>query len=164
MTTNNTYDGIKMWNNFVQGRYAVRVAYSKLQREYHLERDPVKAAEIIRQVDNRRWLVRELERYPMHSVIEAAVMLGRPRDWQQLLMEWPHVSQGDRSKIAYTQNEAKGYKDIQTVTSVGKYLTRHFDLPDHIIRDLVSRHGSGAQFKFVQTTAEMIYHLHRGPQ
>jgi hypothetical protein len=89
-------------------------------------------------------------------VIEAAVLLARPYDWQQLFLEWPHVSQGDRSKIAYTQNEVKGQKDIQTVTSVGKYLNRHFDLPDHIIRDLVSRHGSSARFQFVNTTAEMI--------
>jgi hypothetical protein len=78
-------------------------------------------------------------------------------------MEWPHVSEGDRTKIAYTQNEVKGQKNIQTATSVGKYLNRHFPLPDHTIRDLVARHGSAARFQFVHTTAEMIYHLHKGP-
>jgi hypothetical protein len=111
----------------------------------------------------RYWIIREFDKYPVHQVIRAAIKLARPRDWHQLLLEHPHESQGDRSKIAYTQNEVKGQRDIQTVTSVGKYLTRHFDLPDHTIRDLVSRYGSSARFQFVHTTAEMIYHLHRGP-
>jgi hypothetical protein len=80
-----------------------------------------------------------------------------------LFLEWPHISENDRSRIAYTQSEAKGLRNIQTVTSVGKYLTRHFNLPDHTIRDLVARYGTAASFKFVHTTAEMIYHLHKGP-
>jgi hypothetical protein len=121
-------------------------------------------ADISAKRDARYWIIREFDKYPVHQVINAAIKLARPRDWHQLLLEHPHESQGDRSKIAYTQNEDKGRRDIQTVTSVGKYLTRHFDLPDHTIRDLVSRYGSAARFQFVHTTAEMIYHLHRGPK
>ena len=162
-TTNNTYDPITMWDNFAKARYAVRAVHSNLRQAW-ARCDDTEFKRLEAEHDARKWIVREVERYPLHSVIEAAVLLARPYDWQQLFLEWPHVSQGDRSKIAYTQNEVKGQKDIQTVTSVGKYLNRHFDLPDHIIRDLVSRHGSSARFQLVHTTAEMIYHLHRGPK
>jgi hypothetical protein len=162
--TNNTYDPITMWDNFAKARYAVRLVHANVRRQWSQCTDDAEYVRLSDKHEARKWVVREVERYPLHPVIEAAVMASRPYDWQQLFLEWPHVSQGDRSKIAYTQNEVKGQKDIQTVTSVGKYLNRHFDLPDHIIRDLVSRHGSSARFQFVNTTAEMIYHLHRGPK
>jgi len=163
-TTNNTYDPITMWDNFAKARYAVRLVHANVRRQWSQCTDDAEYVRLSDKHDARKWVVREVERYPLHPVIEAAVMASRPYDWQQLFLEWPHVSQGDRSKIAYTQNEVKGQKDIQTVTSVGKYLNRHFDLPDHIIRDLVARHGSSARFQLVHTTAEMIYHLHRGPK
>jgi hypothetical protein len=153
-----------MWDNFAKARYAVRLVHANVRRQWSQCTDDAEYVRLSDKHEARKWIVREVERYPLHPVIEAAVMASRPYDWQQLFLEWPHVSQGDRSKIAYTQNEVKGQKDIQTVTSVGKYLNRHFDLPDHIIRDLVSRHGSSARFQFVHTTAEMIYHLHRGPK
>jgi hypothetical protein len=143
---------------------SIRIVDHDLMVAWHTARDTDTAIAIDEKREARRWINREIQRYKMHEVIRAAVLLTRPRDWQQMLLEWPHVSQGDKSKIAYTQNEAKGQRDIQTVTSVGKYLNRHFDLPDHIIRDLVSRYGSASQFKLVHTTAEMIYHLHRGPK
>jgi hypothetical protein len=50
------------------------------------------------------------------------------------------------------------------MTTVGKYLTRHFStLPDHAIRDLAALSGKG-ECKIVRTSAEMIYHLERGPR
>jgi hypothetical protein len=142
---------------------AVRDVDRQLRRQWHDidDADEMEAINIKR--DARYWIIREMDSYPMHPVIEASIKLVRPIDWQQLFLEWPHISQGDRTRIAYTQNEAKGQKNVQTVTSVGKYLNRHFPLPDHTIRDLVSRHGSADTYKFVHTTAEMIYHLHRGP-
>jgi hypothetical protein len=141
---------------------AVRSVDSVLRRAWHLSDDEDEMEAISAKRDARYWIIREMDKYPMHPVIDASIKLVRPIDWQQLLLEWPHISEGDRTRIAYTQNEAKGQKNIQTVTSVGKYLNRHFDLPDHTIRDLVARHGSAARFQFVHTTAEMIYHLHRG--
>jgi len=164
MTTNNTYDPITMWDNFALARGAVRTVNHNLRIQWLNAECPYESRKIADKREARSWITREIERYPLHPVIEAAIKLARPKDWHQLFLEWPHISQGDRSKIAYTQNEVKGQKDIQTVTSVGKYLNRHFDLPDHIIRDLVSRHGSSARFQLVHTTAEMIYHLHRGPK
>jgi hypothetical protein len=163
-TTNNTYDWQDMSDTMRRAYDAIRRTDEALRRQWHLSDDREEMAALSAKREARYWIIREFDKYPVHQVINAAIKLARPRDWHQLLLEHPHESQGDRSKIAYTQNEAKGQKDIQTVTSVGKYLTRHFDLPDHTIRDLVSRYGSAARFQFVHTTAEMIYHLHRGPQ
>ena len=163
-TTNNNYDWQDMVDIMRRAYDAIRTTDGILRRAWHLSDDEDEMAEISAKREARYWIIREFDKYPVHGVIHAAIKLARPRDWHQLLLEHPHESQGDRSKIAYTQNEAKGQKDIQTVTSVGKYLTRHFDLPDHTIRDLVSRYGSAARFQFVNTTAEMIYHLHRGPK
>ena len=162
-TTNDTYDWQDMDNTMRQAYDAIRRTDAELRRRWHLTDDRDEMLALSAKRDARYWIIREFDKYPVHGVINAAIKLVRPKDWHQLLLEHPHESQGDRSKIAYTQNEAKGQKDIQTVTSVGKYLTRHFDLPDHTIRDLVSRYGSAARFQFVHTTAEMIYHLHRGP-
>ena len=161
--TNNTYDWQDMVSIMAQGAQAIRTIEGVLRRAWHLSDDEDEMAQINAKRDARYWIIREMDSYPVHSVIHAAIKLARPYDWHQLLLEHPHVSQGDRSRIAYTQNEIKGQKNIQTVTSVGKYLNRHFPLPDHTIRDLVARHGSAARYQFVHTTAEMIYHLHKGP-
>ena len=163
-TDTQNYDPALMWDNFALARGAVRTVNHDLMVAWHTARDTDTAIAIDDKREARRWITREIERYPLHPVIEAAVMASRPCDWHQLFLEWPHTSQGDRSKIAYTQNEDKGRRDIQTVTSVGKYLRRHFPaLSDHEIRDLSARFGTASQFKFVHTTAEMIYHLHKGP-
>ena len=161
--TDNTYDWQIMLSIIAEAGNAVRRIDGDLRRQWHLSDDEAVMEAISIKRDARYWIIREMDKYTMHPVIDAAVKLVRPIDWQQLFLEWPHISEGDRTRIAYTQNEAKGQKNIQTVTSVGKYLNRHFDLPDHTIRDLVSRHGSADTYKFVHTTAEMIYHLHRGP-
>ena len=161
--TNNTYDWQDMVSIMTHAREAIRTTDGILRRAWHLSDDEDEMEAISAKRDARYWIIREMDKYPMHPVIDASIKLVRPIDWHQLLLEWPHISEGDRTRIAYTQNEAKGQKNVQTVTSVGKYLNRHFDLPDHTIRDLVARHGSAARFQFVHTTAEMIYHLHRGP-
>jgi hypothetical protein len=161
--TDNTYNWQHMLEIMARAASAVRDVDRQLRRQWHDSDDADEMEAINAKRDARHWVIREMDSYPMHPVIDAAIKLVRPIDWQQLFLEWPHISQGDRTRIAYTQNEAKGQKNIQTVTSVGKYLNRHFDLPDHTIRDLVSRHGSADTYKFVHTTAEMIYHLHRGP-
>jgi hypothetical protein len=162
--TDTNYNGTQMLEIMDDAEKAIRIVDHDMMVQWHTARDTDTAIAIDEKREARRWITREIQRYKMHDVIRATVMLARPYDWHQMLLEWPHVSQGDKSKIAYTQNEVKGQRDIQTVTSVGKYLNRHFDLPDHIIRDLVSRYGTASQFKLVHTTAEMIYHLHRGPQ
>jgi hypothetical protein len=118
-----------------------------------------------RSVPRREWHRREQDKYPMHTAITKAIKLVRPDDWQRLLLEWPHVPTTitDKGRVAYTQSETKGERDLQTVTSLGKYLRSHFTmLPDHAIRDIVAS-VTASGMKFVHTTAEMLFHLHRGP-
>ena len=113
---------------------------------------------------HRAWFRREASKYKLHPVVEAACEVCRPDDWQQLILEWPHISEGDPTRLAYTRDERAGEADRQTVTTIGKYLTRHFsDMPDHKVRDLAALYGSISDCKFVHTMAEMLFHLKRGP-
>jgi hypothetical protein len=41
---------------------------------------------------------------------------------QRIILEWPHESTKEPDKLAYTRDSDKGARDIQTVTSPGKYL------------------------------------------
>lgn len=113
---------------------------------------------------HREWFRRETRKYKLHPVVEAACDVCNPDDWQQLLLEWPHVAETDPSRLAYTRDERAGEANRQTVTTIGKYLFRHFsDMPDHKMRDLAALYGSNGECKFVKTMAEMLYHLKRGP-
>jgi len=163
MSNNTTYSPADMWANIQLSMNAVRSVLHTRRLEWlnSDDEDVMRACNAYRA--QRMWVAEQMERFTLHPVIKACIDVCRPNDWHQLFLEWPHISEGDRTRIAYTQNEDKGRRNLQTVTSVGKYLTRHFNLPDHTIRDLVARYGSAASFKFVHTTAEMIYHLHKGP-
>ena len=113
---------------------------------------------------HRDWFNREAFNAEIHPVIRDAIMLTRPNNWQQLLLEYPHQAEKDPTRIAYTRDDRAGEADRQTVTTIGKYLNRHFDLNDHAIRDLSAFYSATEDtFKFVHTMAEMLYHLNGGP-
>jgi hypothetical protein len=82
-----------------------------------------------------------------------------------LLLEWPHIADDDRRQIAYTRDERKGEENRQTMTSIGKYLKRHFPtMSDHVIRDIVALHEPhNVDFKFLRTTPEMVHAIDTGP-
>jgi hypothetical protein len=111
----------------------------------------------------RNWH-RDLQlRFRLHPAVDKLLADHRPLDWQQLVLEYPHQAESDRNRVAYTQNERKGEDNIQTVTSLGKYLTRHFpQLPDHEIRNTVASY-SVVGCRVVHTIAEMINVLAHGP-
>lgn len=112
----------------------------------------------------REWHAREQNSAQLHPAVRKAMRMSRPNDWQLLLLQWPHGADLDPTRLAYTQNERKGEANVQTVTSLGKYLRMHFSrLPDHAIRDLVAAH-SATGCEFVHTVADMVKHLHRGPR
>ena len=113
----------------------------------------------------RDWHGREQRKYPMHpAVLKALESDYRPHDWHLLTLEWPHVSETDSTRLAYTRDDRAGEADRQVITTVGKYLTRHFpDMPDHEIRNLVALYSAGETCKFVYTMAEMLHHIVRGP-
>ena len=101
---------------------------------------------------------------PLHPVVDSFIKQWRPLDWQQLLLEWPHVSTMDPSKIAYTPNQRYGVDDRQLVTSIGKYLNKHWPhVPDHLRRDAVAAYSFDEMY-FVHTTPEIIQGIEMGPR
>ena len=117
---------------------------------------------------HRDWFAREARQAPMHKYVTKAIDMCRPDDWQKLMLQWPHMADSamdDYTKLAYTRDEKAGIADRQVITSLGKYLRAHFSLlPDDAIRDIVAlAQANQAKIKIVRTTAEMIYHLHKGP-
>lgn len=113
---------------------------------------------------SRLWFHREYYKHRVHPAIWDALELARPKDWHQLVLEHPYQAETDPTRLAYTQDDRAGEADRQTITTIGKYLRRHFpDLSDHEIRDIQALHIVNG-VKIVRTTAEMIYHLQRGPK
>ena len=114
----------------------------------------------------RDWFSREVNKYDLHGAVEQAMQICRPDNWQQLLLEWPHQSVDDHKRIAYTVNERKGEADVQTVTSIGKYLTRHFSaLHDHEIRDIVAHYVGAGDCRVIEGDVDAIVNAAiRGPK
>lgn len=109
------------------------------------------------------WHKREQHRYNMHPVIARAVAIAPPADCAKLVLEWPHVSETDPTRMAYTRSAQHGEADRQTVTSVGKYLRQHFPtLTDHALRDLVATCAPD-DFAIVTTMDEMLDAIQQGP-
>lgn len=105
----------------------------------------------------RAWFRELFLKHQLHPAIERVIVGNhyRPLDWHRLVLEWPHRSETDPNRIAYTQNEHKGLAGIQTVTTLGKYLTRHFAMPDHEVRDIVALYVSAGEM-FLRTTVQEI--------
>lgn len=116
---------------------------------------------------SRVWYRRERDRASMHPTI--VKMLNTPEqaqyltDWREMVLEYPHTADLDATKIAYTENEAKGIADRQTVTTLGKYIKRHApDMPDHVLRDMVML--SVAEVVLVHDLQDMIDAVQNGPR
>jgi hypothetical protein len=80
------------------------------------------------------------------------------------MLEWPHVSTEDETQLAYTRDESKGQADVQTRTSIGKYLSRHWPhVPDHVRRDWAGTfHPS--EYEMRDTIEGLISGVELGPQ
>jgi hypothetical protein len=118
--------------------------------------------------NHREWFNREVQQANLHKFVIKAIEMARPDQWQHLMLQWPHMADnaaGDYTRVAYTRDERAGIANRQVVTTLGKYLRAHFSvLPDEAIRDIVAlAQSAGANFKIVRTSAEMIYHLTKGP-
>lgn len=114
----------------------------------------------------RGWHGREQREYAMHDAVWEAVKLAPPIDWHLLVLEWPHISKTDPQRLAYTRDDRAGHDNKQTITSIGKYLRRHFHtdkLRDDQIRDIVALCGASG-CEIVHTMDEILDTLQRGPQ
>ena len=103
-------------------------------------------------------------RSPHQGVVRILFKGYRPRDWHLLALEMPAVPENeDGTRVAYWQSDAKQAKNLRTVTSLGKYLKRHFpELADHEIRDAVAL-AAPAKFEIWTGTDKMVKAVQEGP-
>lgn len=119
--------------------------------------------DLAKTIIRRPWHIKQ-QQFPLHPTVDLMLDSHQPTNWQQLLLEWPHVALTDPSRLAYTRDEAHGTQDRQTLTSVGKYLARHWpNVPDHIRRNTAALHTPDV-FTIVRTTKEMIAAQEMGPK
>lgn len=112
----------------------------------------------------RDWHKMQQIKHPLHPAVVAAFEQSSPVCWQQLLLEWPYVAETDVTRLAYTRDERSGEADRQTLTSLGKYLKRHWpDMPDHTIRDYVAKYATAAEFRIERTTEAIVNAVQNGP-
>ncbi len=101
------------------------------------------------------WHLREQQATLHPAIIKAVHELHLvAADPVQLMLEWPHVSD-DALRLAFTRSIEHGQNDRQTLTSVGKYLSRHFpQAKSNVIRDIASLYTvSGCEFTERQAKA-----------
>ena len=73
----------------------------------------------------------------IHPIIYDISRENNPIDWQQLILELPHMAKDGVSMGYYRDDRAVGV--TITVTRLGKYVKRHFPtLADNVIRDYVN--------------------------
>lgn len=111
----------------------------------------------------RPWHLRERHNYRLHPAVKSLFEEVQPRDWHAVLLEWPHVSTTDPHRLAYTRSEEHGIANRQTVTSVQKYLARHWpQLKSHEISKWAATY-SPDEFYIADTLPEMIRAVELGP-
>jgi hypothetical protein len=136
-------------------------------RDYIVGRTPkavsfVLAAEIVYR--SRDWHYYLQTKFKLHPAVVAAFNMHDPEDWQQLLLEWPHVATTDATRLAYTRDERAGEADRQTLTSLGKYIKQHWPrMADHHIRDFVAKYATASSFHIERTTEAIVNAVQKGP-
>jgi hypothetical protein len=111
---------------------------------------------------SRPWYKRELLQAKIHPAVVTALDNQCPKDWHLVILQHPHVAEDD-TRLAYTQSDLKGEANLQTVTSIGKYLKRHWpDTPDHILHSWASTYSPDA-FYLQDTKLDIIRAVEFGP-
>jgi hypothetical protein len=115
--------------------------------------------------EGRAWFRREYNKHRLHPAVYDMMLVYVPTGWENILLEWPHKAETDPNRIAYTRDERSGEADRQVVTTIGKYLTRHFPqaASDHI-RDIVAKHTYGGQIEIVRDIDKMVSAVMNGPR
>ena len=147
------------YEKLVQARYRAELAepYIDPMHEHSsaLTRHEILVGILGRQHPN--WLYRRL-----HPAVRTALdVFGTPHDWHLLALECPSIA-SDNVRVSYIRSEAKReayYNNEElkhlTVTSVGKYLTRHWPkISDDRIRNLAARFTSS--FEMIEDLDDMI--------
>ena len=88
----------------------------------------------------------------------------KPLDYIKLCREWPHAAESDPTRLAYTRDTTAGENDRRLITSIGKYLSRHWPhVADHIRRDAQALFTPDLM-TFVKERVEIIHAVEFGPR
>lgn len=108
------------------------------------------------------WYIKLRDKYELHPTVQS-MLIHQPVNFKQLAAEWPHVSDKDPMRLAYTRSIKDGEANRQLVTSIGKYLSKHWaTVPDHTRRDALALYTPDT-FKLVYTIPEMVMAANFGP-
>lgn len=111
----------------------------------------------------REWHNREQNRGYIHEAVFSAWQYAKPDSIDQLMMEWPRISKQGEHMIAYTRDEKYGEADRQLVTSVSKYLARHFTaVSSNIIRNIAALYVE-AKIEITHDHAKILEVIKNGP-
>ena len=111
----------------------------------------------------RRWHKILMATYHLHTAVHRALGSVKPADPLMVLREWPHTSETDPTRVAYTRDDKGGETNRQTITSLGKYMARHWPhVPDHVRRDWVGA-VSPDTFELWDTREDIIASAELGP-
>jgi hypothetical protein len=94
---------------------------------------------------SRWWHRREQLGAPLHPEIHNLITTYPAPDLAPIIdlcCQWPHVSNTDPTKVAFTENETKGEADRQTTTNFGRYVRKFYSpliVSDHALRDLATK-------------------------
>ena len=124
------------------------------------------ATQAVYKTGNTPWFQIQRLKHDLHPTVHKILytLKIQPKAWQTLLLEWPHVSETDAKRVAYTRSEEHGLADRQTVTSLGKYLARHWPhVPDHTKRNWLAS-ASPDKFELLSTREDIITAVELGPQ
>lgn len=105
---------------------------------------------------NTIWL-RLVRDHPLHPAVQTMLERYPLDNPAALIRQWPYKSKSDPLKLAYSPTEKHLEADRQIVVAkVSGYIKGHWpNVPDHIIRDIVSPHVS-PDVCVIWTTAEQI--------
>lgn len=115
----------------------------------------------------RPWFAREYNKHQFHPAVMDMMLehLYKPKAWGLLLLEWPHRAESDPNRLAYTRDERSGEQNRQVLTSIGKYLTRHFEgVPDNVIRDIVAQYSYSGGITLTDDSQCMVDAVINGPR
>ena len=105
------------------------------------------------------------QHWVLHPAVVKAAEIARPVNPQLLVLEFPHRSDSDPSRLAYTKDWRGWESDKQLITSIGKYLKRHFpELYDHEIRDIVALTAISQTMDITYDLDMMVHIVNHGPE
>lgn len=94
--------------------------------------------------------------YNLHPAVLNALEAYEPLDWQAIFWEYPYVAVSDPTRLAFSRNAQHLATDRQTLTTVPRYLKRHFPmLGDHVIRDL-ALYTNTPEFRFFDDLQSIV--------